>query len=202
MKMKTVKEKFFLLIGFALLAGILYGVWLVFSAALSFLKSSPPEVAAAIVATSGTILLGIAASITERVISKNRDIAEAHRMRKIECYSKFLHKTFEFIHGSASAQGDEQKQKKLFDNLVPTYQEFTTDSVLWSSPGVLHTFQGFKTAAIQEPATAMLNFDDLMRAIREDLGHTNRGLKRGDLIKMILKDPRELDQMVQKSLSR
>ena len=42
----------------------------------------------------------------------------------------------------------------------------------------------------------LLIMDDIMQAMRKDLGLSNWGLVRGDLMKMFLTDPETLDKML------
>ncbi len=67
-----------------------YGLWCAFAAVLSWLMSQESQVAAAIIAFSGTVIAGIATVVISQQRSKSREIAEAHRPKKIELYNSFI----------------------------------------------------------------------------------------------------------------
>ncbi len=77
---------------------------------------------------------------------------------------------------------------------------FTRDLIVWGSPNVIKAYENFKLGSLTSGTNAVLLVDDILREIRSDLGNSNRGIKRGDLIKLFLKDPQELDKMMQKEL--
>jgi hypothetical protein len=80
--------------------------------------------------------------------------------------------------------------------LVRRLQEFTREALLWSSTSVIKQFEKFKDTASGDPYTGMIEMDGLMRQMRTDLGHSNRGLAEGELLKLFLKDPGELDRIL------
>ena len=50
---------------------------------------------------------------------------------------------------------------------------------------------------IGEQPQILLKVDDMLRAIRQDLGHSNRGIKKGDLIGLFLSDPEKLRELIE-----
>lgn len=75
--------------------------------------------------------------------------------------------------------------------------------LLWGAPGVItefHRFNSFSQTPVEQGAPSdpriLLYMDDLLRAVRRDLDLKNEGLERGDLIKLLLSNPQELDQLL------
>ena len=66
--------------------------------------------------------------------------------------------------------------------------------MLWGSPGVLSAYNSFRAAG-EDPKVILL-VDDLLQAMRKDLGLSNWGLGRGDLMKMLLTDPEKVDEIL------
>src|SRR5690625_1868717 len=79
-----------IVLGAALVIGLLFLMWLVFSTLLKFLENANPSVSAAVVGAIATVLVGLGvANYTQNQI-KAREIESAHRSRKVEIYSGFL----------------------------------------------------------------------------------------------------------------
>lgn len=190
--------RIFLLFVFApvVVVGVAYGFWCACVAVLSWIVAQEAQITAAIIAFGGTVIAGIGAVFVAQQRSKSREIAEAHRPRKIELYSSFI----------TTMIGNIRKHKgadpKAFENnkeIEDFFYKFTTDVVLWGSPGVLRHYATFRNSGQERNSNIVLIMDDIMQAMRKDLGLSNWGLSRGDLMKMFLTDPESLDKLLTES---
>ena len=125
-----------------------------------------------------------------------REIAEAHRPKKIELYQKFMDEYVRILRESregrlqiADQGGEPSEEFKEF------YFSFNRDLILWGSAGVIRAWGRFVGLGIQDPAGVLSRVDALLKEIRADLGNSNRGLSKGDLIKLFLSDPSEYDRI-------
>lgn len=80
-------------------------------------------------------------------------------------------------------------------NLVETFYEFTGNALVWASPGFISAYKHFRQAGQQEDHQALLYLDDMLREMRDDLGHDDSGLQRGDLIKLFITDEDSVDRL-------
>lgn len=73
--------------------------------------------------------------------------------------------------------------------------DYKTNIILWGSPKVLKAQAKYEKEAKlgKSPFYAV---DELYRAIREDIGLSNKGLKSLDLIKLYINDPEEMDKIL------
>ena len=83
------------------------------------------------------------------------------------------------------------------DEMIEFILKFKKNILLWGSPKVvkaqLDYEKGWALAAKKKDNKKMLLFvDRLYRAMREDIGLKNKGLKKGDLIRLSLKNPDEI----------
>ena len=85
--------------------------------------------------------------------------------------------------------------------LQDKYVQFTRDLIVWGSPSVIKKWEKFRLAGLIASEEILLFVDDVLQEIRKDLGNSNIGLKRGDLIKLFIKDPSELDRIMLKRKS-
>lgn len=75
---------------FAIIFAIGYVAWLVATHLLAFLASANPSISAAIVGAMATVLVSVGGALYTQAQNKKREIAEAHRERKVEVYKEFL----------------------------------------------------------------------------------------------------------------
>lgn len=182
----------------ALAAVLGFTIWPLVSQTINVLLETNPEVAAAIIATSGTIVAGVVAVIVSQQRSKSRDIAEAHRSTKVEVYSKFIKGTMNLVRTGTKKKltVDQLRGNKELENF---FFDVSTNFVLWASPTVFRAYENYRKAGLTASAEILLRVDDVFSAIRKDLGHSNRGLARGALMKVFLSDPESIDKLIKSS---
>ncbi len=176
--------------------GVGYGVWYAGAAGLSWIMSQESQIAAAVIAFSGTIIAGIGAVVIAQERSKSREIAEAHRPKKIELYNSFITTMIGLIR---KHKGSDSKALEGDKDIQEFFYKFTAEVVLWGSPGVLGHYATFRNLGQEKNPNIILIMDDIMQAMRKDLGLSNWGLSRGDLMKMFLTDPESLDKLLEES---
>jgi hypothetical protein len=164
----------------------LYAVFRLLNQFVIFFKSLNPQIATQIVATSGTVLAAVLAVVIGQMITKNREIQEAHRRKKTELYNGFLDEVKKLVKATTTS-GEIPDQ-----GLVDFFREFNSTLILWGSPKVIRAYHEWNRLAQSQvesggSAKAIFAIDDLFMAFRKDLGHSNRGLKKGALIQMYLK---------------
>lgn len=189
MNIKKILSNLLILI---LLAGLGYGGYSLSVEVLQLLTKLKPELLAAIVSAMATVFAGIAAVLINQRYSKQRDIAESHRQKKVEIYKNFL----DAVSG-LMARNNENVSKEGFSDqeLVDYLVEFKTEILLWGSPQVIKHQLEFEQIS-QEGGNIFSAIDKLYKAIRDDIGLSNKGLNNHELVKMYLSDPSELDKLL------
>jgi hypothetical protein len=178
--------------GLVLFASAAYLVWIIFSRLFLFLERANPSVSAAIVGAMATILVGVGGVLYTQAQTKKREIEEAHRPKKVEIYKDFLHMVSRMMaNENPNISLEAPTEQELLDYLVG----FQTDLMLWGSPTVINSFLNFRKISTSG-GNVLFAVDDLYKAIRDDIGLSNSGLNKHQLIKMHLKEPDELDLMV------
>jgi len=174
------------LLGLIAIAILILLGWFVFGGIISWLGAQDSSVIAAFT----TAVFGLSGLWYAQWHSKSRDIAENHRASKIKVYTIFFDLVEKF-------QAEEITDKELEEGNLPEWlkEDFTKLNrglILWASPNVITAWLSFRTASTSEGNT-LLAMDEMYKAIRKDLGNSNFGLKTGDLIRIGLKDPDELN---------
>jgi hypothetical protein len=141
-----------------------------------------------------TALGAIAGLLLTQRANKLKDVAEAHRAAKVEVYRRFMNFVTTALMASKTTAGT-AIEEPFGPDFQRQFVEFTSELVLWGSPGVLNKFAAWRIASqVSGIPESLFAVDDLLQAIRKDLRNSNKGVKRGDLIRLYLKDPTELDR--------
>ena len=166
-------------------------MWLILTHFLVFLEQANPSVSAAIVGGMATVMTAFMVAIfTQRQI-KQRELDEAHRERKVAIYHRFL----DVLTRSLLQKNPNSHVKPINDKELITFiVTFKTEVVLWGSPKVINALYKFEKKSKENNENPLSIVDDLYRAIREDIGLSNSGLKKNQLVKMYLSNPEEADK--------
>lgn len=190
--MNKFKQITSIILGLILLAGMGCGIYWLGLKLIAIVTTLKPEVVAAIIGAMATVLGGIAAVIISNKQSKQREIDESHRSKKVEIYKGFL----DAVSGIMAKENENVSKKGLSDQeLVDYLVEFKTDLLLWGSPKVIKYQLEFERLS-SDPDKVFTAVNNLYKAIREDIGLSNKGLDNHELVKMYLSDPSELDAIL------
>ncbi len=165
-----------------LLGGIGWGiVWAVRGVA-AYVGTIPKELGAPIIAAVATVLVATLTVVVGKYFERKKELDALHREKKTEAYDDFLKKFFEFYFSGGS---DVDKQ-----DLVPFFRDFSRQLVLWAGPEVIEAFLAWKDHLAKGTPDAKSIFltEDFLLAIRKDLRHTNRRIRRGLFARMFLQN--------------
>jgi hypothetical protein len=166
--------------------GIFCGLLLILVRIFARLAALNPNVSAALI----TALAAGATVLYTQAANRRKDIAEAHRPAKAAVYRRFMDLASEIL----TAQNSRDGNPGFRGDLKKDFVEMTSELIIWGSPDVLRKFAAWRLAANVGGPAVLLATDDFMQAMRQDLGNSNRGLRRGDVLKLYLRDPREIEK--------
>lgn len=172
------------------------------------LRAKPEkEVVTAVLAGAFALSAAIVGAGLSHYSAKAREVEEAHRLHKIEVYTEFTDLIVEGFSMVKEMDGltDDEKlvhQAEMMKKIQDGFLSFSKKLLLWGSPEVLQKYQEFRSFG-QAPENAgdprvLLYGDDVFGAMRKDLGLTNEGLKRGDLMKLFISNPQEIDRLLKR----
>jgi len=169
------------LFAFAFLGGLLWLFYKAVVVAYQAFASLNPNVAVAIVAASATVFGSTLALIVSRYYQSKREREVAHRDRKIELYDELMTKLF------AIFLGDTEKETKSED-LVPFLREVQRKLILWSGPGAIKAYAEWHKVLTTHPPRAiqMIKMIEFFLALRDDLGHSNKGIQHDHMVRFLL----------------
>jgi len=158
-------------------------------AVFGLLGSAEPAVLAAVIVTSGTILVSVGSLIWSNRSQQRQQAQQAQRDRKADAYEELLDYWFWVMRERRNAPPAKRKQRdEKYRATVP--QKLIT----WGSEDVIKEFTAQVGPSGVTEETSMLGFEKLLLAVRKDLGHTNKNLEEGDLLRPFLKG---VDEAVQ-----
>lgn len=181
--MNRIKKWLGVLFAMGILGGSLWFFYRIIALSYHALVSLDPNVAVAIVVGSATVLASTFAVVLTRYYQSKRERNLAHRDRKIELYDEFLKKLFSIFLGDT---GEETRP----EDLVPFLRDIQRKLVLWSGPGTIKAYAEWHKVLTTSPPRAghMIKMIDFFLALREDLGHSNKGIEREHMVRFLLRN--------------
>lgn len=187
MLMKFLRNSFVFILAVAVLGAMGWAMLSTFT----WLRSLDSNLAGTII----TAIAGIIGLLYTQWHAKSREIAEGHRSNKIDLYNTFFDIIEEFQESAKTGGTGEIESKEISSELKEKFKKLNRGLIVWASPAVIRAWLKFREVSDNGKGNTMLAVDDMLQAIRKDLGNSNFGLKRGDVIKNYLSDPSELDRM-------
>jgi apolipoprotein N-acyltransferase len=189
-----------LLLVAALLAGLGTAAWFLISFFASVLSSTSDGTRNLVL----TALVCLLAWIGTRITKSLDDARSAHRERKVEVYSQFINAILTFIQSQTATSNSQTKTASAeveggsqgIDELTKALYQFQKDIILWGSPSVINAYTQVISQASRGGLATMLAVDRVMKEMRSDLGLSNSGLGDAGLVKVLLREPIELDHAI------
>jgi len=140
-----------------------------------------------------TILIGTAGALIAVAGNLSIKIREEQRERKVEVYDKVINLFFSIFLAKPL-----KLEAKNEQDLAKEIAEITPDLILWASDEVLSKYIDLKHFSIKgdpsNPAKSLEIFEQLLLAMRKDLGHQNSNLKKGKILGTFILDPENLPE--------
>jgi|GEM_PF-5352150 len=179
MKGKSI-QIFYTILGFVLLALIIYALIRVLLGGWTAYKSLSDNVQIAIAAGVLSIAGTLASLIYTKLKEKQLQIEASHAAKKQRLYSQYTKEVFDII---TRGEGTEEEW-------LPVRKRFLENSLLWSDEKVLNAFHQMRIKA-QNGAYTSDDFARLIMAFRKDLGLKNKNLNE-QIILEIMYDKEDL----------
>jgi hypothetical protein len=173
------------LLGILLFSGYLFlaKLWAVFS-------SVDPKLAIGIVAASTTIIVSLVSVLVSKYLERKAQILAHLREKKIPTHEKIIN--FIFSITFAEKLGKKQPTEK---EMIKFMTEITQELVVWGSDEMIDAFYKFRMKSIDSTKTekeisneVLFTVENLLLAIRKDLGHKNKNMPKGKLLGLFVND--------------
>lgn len=159
-------------------AAVLWVLWQIARAATS-------PVGAGLIVASGTVVAALIAAILAKDRDRKIQIEQEHRTQKVEIYDGFIDLWFQlaFSEKTGSEQLTEEEQ-------IEFLLTFSKKMIIWGNVAIVKKWGQLRAALSsgESPLTMMWDIEDLLFLMRADLGHNDRELKRGGLLRLFIND--------------
>ena len=136
-----------------------------------------PSGFAALVAAVITVLGSVFVATYNKRMAHERVAKEANRAEKAAAYKVF---TDMLLDAFQTAGGRAIPMERLTESVL----SFVGSAMIYGNPGVILAMQNWRANTDQR--TILLAVDELLQAIRADLGESNKGLKQLDLVGLFI----------------
>ena len=143
------------------------------------------RVGAGILALVGTTVTVILKNRLEEAATRRERLLE----KKIPLLERFVALIFDLFRGVKGVKAP-LAEKDMIGRMI----DITQDSVIWASDDVLRAFGTFRQVSQDQaagkvpPVQALFTIEDLLFAIRKEVGHKNKDLKRGGILRLFIND--------------
>ncbi len=177
--------RFFL--AFVFLGGVFWSAYFLASKIAIFFLGLNSDVAQAIIAAVATIF----ATVITIVYSKRYESREAEKgkikEKKIPVYEEWIS-----FFMKLALQGNDKTKKISETEMQKFFIEHTQKIMIWGSDPVVAAFSKWRLALLtvndNPSSSSLLVFEELLYAIRKDLGHENKNLGEGTLLSLFIND--------------
>lgn len=181
------KQSLNTIFGFLLLLGLLYGTYKLLSLFWNAFSQVNPTLGAGVIAASATVIVSVMSVLVAKRLEYRALLQKEHREKKTPFYEEMV----KFIFRIAFAEKlglepitEEQMMKQM--------ASFTENLIIWGSDDVVNAWVSFRTKSVEgfgnSPHGILFEIENLLFAIRKDLGHANKGLSKGKILGTFVND--------------
>jgi hypothetical protein len=184
------KQSLHVLIGVGLIVLTSYLVYELVNFFVELLKALDPNLAGGLVTASTTIFVSIIAITLGKYFERKKEVESHFREKKVQIYDEFLIEFYKLFSLEDENRDTEEKEPKSDLDLVPLLRDWQRKIILWGGADVVSSYiKWMKHISTNEPnAHSIFLTEDFFKALRKDIGLSSKGLIKGDLIHLILRN--------------
>lgn len=152
-----------------------------------------------------TGFLSIVAIIIQRIWEKRYNKEQEIRKNKLPVYQKMINEFSNFFYNDPSLKTEKEKQRfqeEKINKLVKFVADNNGELITWASDEVLKEWSLYRKIALSKEDQGMklmFQTEKLFYAIRKDLGHKNKNLVTGDILRFFVNDIDEVMENLNKN---
>jgi len=132
--------------------------------------------------------------IWSNYVNSKKEIEARLFEKKSEAYGKLFEAFFDFVLNPERV--DEVDLKEII--------MLKKDLLIWGSSETIRAWNDYELASAVEGSNVLLSADTLFNSMRKDLGHSNSGMHKGELVKFFLNEEgkREIDEILKTNMDK
>jgi len=180
-------QKFYLLLGLVFLAVLFWLLYIIIVTFFKWFSNLENQIAASIITASFVALISTMGLILSKHYEHKREIRKELATRKIPVYEELINFSFRctFAQKMGEEPPTEQETVQFIAKLIPRL-------IIWSDGNIIKSFCSFRDCSNDNIDTSnpkiLFIFEDMLLKIRNDLGHKDKRLKRGDILGLYVND--------------
>jgi hypothetical protein len=171
--------------GLLVIAAICWFFYFLVRTVIAGLATVQSQVSVAIVAAAGAATLSVVSLIISKHLESRAAIRQELRAKKVPVYEHLIRIMFTIIF--AEKRGEKAPSQ---EELIREFANFTEGILIWGSDDALRAYSRFRSDSVsgRDPVEMIGAQEDLFLAIRKDLGHKNKNLARGTILRLFIND--------------
>lgn len=174
--------------GLVLILLALAGVYWLVSAFLGWLLTLDGDTRTAVLAFAGVLSVPVVTFFTQRSLERRRSVDSAIRERKTKVYEDMIDGMMRML--------DLRKQGAMTQpQMLDFFADITPGLISFGSRGVIKAWNDFRRVSrtnSDDVGAVMTAFEDMLKAVRKDLGHRVWTQQFGELIGIFVNDPENI----------
>jgi hypothetical protein len=174
------------ILGILLIAGAAYSVVKVSVWLWRLFSGINPTVGAGMVAAASTVFVSVFSVLVAKKLEHRAVLQQQIREKKIPQYEEMIRFIFRIVFAEKLGQPLVTESE-----MVSQMAKFTENIVIWGSEDIVEAWYRFRQVSSEsnEPGVQVIfEVEQLLLAIRKDLGHSNKNLSRGKIIGLFVND--------------
>ena len=190
-------QKFFTWLGGGIAIGSLAVLGWIVIKMFSWFSEAKADVKLSIVSAALTALAAIVTVLIAKKKEKEADFQRAQYQDKLSTYQQFVENVIAKLFLNDPQKFKNEKEKKQFEEKklatqIRGIQDFTKNAILWGDGSVIHEtslwLNIIRNQDSPDVIAAMKQIEPVLKAIREDLGHSNKKIAEGDILRLFIVD--------------
>jgi hypothetical protein len=161
--------------GLALTGGL---IWVAGRAMLllgDWIGQQKSDIAVGIIAAATTVFVSVVSLIYSKYLEQKASVEQDLRVKKGPMYEKVIESIHAVIMSSKTGKTIPETE------LIKMFTEMTQELTIWGSDDVVRQFGNFRSLSVSPkgPMDILFTYENLLLAIRKDLGHKNANFQKG-----------------------
>ena len=190
-------QKFFTWLGVGIAVGSIWLFGQLVVKMFSWFTEAKADVKLSVVSAVLTALAAIITVLIAKKKEKEADFQRAQYQDKLSTYQQFVENVIAKLFLNDPQKFKNEKEKKQFEEKklatqIRGIQDFTKNAILWGDGSVIHETSLWLSIIRNQDSpdviAAMKQIEPVLKAIREDLGHSNKKIAEGDILRLFIVD--------------